>query len=260
MRTAVLAPDLLPGLSQWLVISLLLALRIGPVFAFASPFSLLRIPARLRLILGLAIAASLAASMKMPFASLEASSLILAGSHELLLGVVLLLAFQLAFAALYLAGRTIDIQVGFGIAVLIDPTSRSQVPLVGTLFAYAAGAVFFAFDGHLDLLRVLGASIEAVPVGSWQMDGAIDRVLSFAATALMVAFGFAGVAIAALFAIDLAVALLSRTVPQMNALVLGFQVKTLALFAILPICFGISGALLIRLMRISIEALPGLVN
>lgn len=250
-------PALLPGLSQWLAASLLLALRIAPVLSFAPPFSLVRLPARFRLVFGLATAASLAAAIRAPGRPmpLDAGSLIAAGAHELLLGLVFLLAFQMAFAALHLAGRTIDIQAGLGIAVLIDPTTRAQTPLVGMLFAYAAAAVFFAVDGHLDLLRALSASIDAIPVGTWQMPGSLDRTLAFIAAAFLAAFGFAGAAIAALFAADLAIAMLSRTVPQMNALVLGFQVKTIALLLLLPVCLGLGGALLLRLIRLTIGAL-----
>jgi flagellar biosynthetic protein FliR len=250
-------PALLPGLSQWLALSLLLALRISPVLSFAPPFSLVRLPARFRLVFGLATAASLAAAIPSRGrpVPLDAASLIVAGAHELLLGLVFLVAFQMAFAALYLAGRTVDIQAGFGIAVLIDPTTRAQTPMVGMLFAYAAAAVFFAIDGHLDLLRVLSASVEAIPVGMWQMPGSLDRTLAFIGAAFLAAFGFAGAAIAALFAIDLAIAMLARTVPQMNALVLGFQVKIIALLLLLPICFGLGGALLLRLVRLTIGAL-----
>jgi flagellar biosynthetic protein FliR len=115
--------------------------------------------------------------------------------------------------------------------------------------------VFFAIDGHLDLLRVLSASVEAIPVGMWQMPGSLDRTLAFIGAAFLAAFGFAGAAIAALFAIDLAIAMLARTVPQMNALVLGFQVKIIALLLLLPICFGLGGALLLRLVRLTIGAL-----
>ncbi|HEY0959852.1 MAG TPA: flagellar biosynthetic protein FliR [Novosphingobium sp.] len=256
------APELLPDLAQWLTMCLLLALRIAPVFAFAPPFSLVRLPARFRLLFGLAIAASMAAMVPYPatLASQDAGALLAAGARELLLGGVFLLTFQVTFAALYFAGRTIDIQAGFGIAVLIDPTTRTQTPLIGMLFAYAAGAVFFAVDGHLDLLRILSASVDAVPVGTWQMSGSLDRLFAFMSAAFLAAFGFAGTAVAILFLMDLAIAVLSRAVPQMNALVLGFQVKTISLLLVLPICFGLGSALLLRLIRLNIEALPGLLD
>jgi flagellar biosynthetic protein FliR len=162
------------------------------------------------------------------------------------------------FGALYLAGRTIDIQAGYGLAVLIDPTTSTQVPLIGTLFAYAAAAVFFGFEGHIELLKLLGASLDAIPLGSWAMPHSIERLTAFIAMIFLSAFGVAGASILTLFLIDMAVALMSRTVPQMNVLVFGFQVKTIVLFFVLPTSFGIGGALLVRMMAVMLQALPRL--
>jgi flagellar biosynthetic protein FliR len=52
---------------------------------------------------------------------------------------------------------------------------------------------------------------------------------------------------------------MSRTLPQMNVLVLGFQVKTLALLVTLPFVFAFSGSLFLRLMRLAIEVTPQLI-
>src|SRR3990167_1452332 len=134
----------------WAFSSVLLALRIGPVFAFATPFTLTRVPAQLRVLFSLAVAAALVAGHPEAAAisDYSAGGLVACALRELLLGSLFVLAFQLTFAALYMAGRTIDIQAGFGLAMVIDPTTKAQSPLVGTLFAYAAGAVFLAMDGH----------------------------------------------------------------------------------------------------------------
>jgi flagellar biosynthetic protein FliR len=256
------AHPLSPDFSQWIAGSLLLTLRIAPTFSFAPPFTLVRLPAQFRLLFGLALAAMLAAAnpATTSLADLSAGSFLAAAARELMLGTLFVLAFQLVFAALYFAGRTLDIQAGFGIAVLIDPTTRAQTPLIGTLFAYAAGAVFFAMDGHLELLRVMAASLDAVPIGAWAMPASLDRLAGFMGAVFGVGLGVAGAAITVLFAIDLAVAMLARTVPQMNALVLGFQVKTIALLLVLPLSFGVGGALILRMMRMTIDALPGLIG
>ena len=249
------------ALADWIASVLVLGLRIAPVFAFAPPFSLIRMPVLFRVLFGLGLCAALLAAhpgLAMVSAS-HLSSLFLAAVHELALGSMLVLVFQLAFGALYLAGRTIDIQAGFGLAVLIDPATSQQVPLVGTLFAYAAGAVFFAMDGHIELLRFLAATLDAVPLGNWAIPHAVGRITAFMALTTLTAFGVAGAAIAALFLVDMAIAILSRTVPQMNVLVLGLQVKTLVLLFALPLSFSVGGALILRLMTMTLEALPRLI-
>lgn len=247
-------------LTGWVTACLLLSLRIAPVFALAPPFTLIRMPLLFRLLLGLGLSASLVSANPSATAlpDMALSTLVPAAIRELMLGALFVLAFQLVFAALYMAGRTIDIQAGFGLALLIDPHSHAQTPLVGTLFAYAAAALFFAMDGHIDLLRILSASVEAIPLGSWALPISLDRLSAFISAVFLTAFGVAGAAILALFLIDMVIALLSRTVPQMNVLILGFQVKTIVLLLVLPISFGVGGALLVRMMRMTLEALPGL--
>lgn len=247
-------------LSGWVVSCLLLGLRIAPVFALAPPFSLVRMPALFRVLFGLGLSVCLVAGFPQATTLADSSlyGICVAAVRELLLGMMFVLAFQLVFGALYVAGRVIDIQAGYGLALLIDPASQSQTPLVGTLFAYAAGAVFFAFNGHIELLRLLAASLDAIPLGSWVLPDSADRIAAFMGTVFLMAFGVAGGSILALFLVDMIIALLSRTVPQMNVLILGFQVKTIVLLLVLPTSFGIGGALLVRLMAMTLHALPGL--
>jgi len=96
----------------------------------------------------------------------SAANLTVTAARELFLGSVFVMALQVMFGGLYVAGRTIDIQAGYGLAMLVDPTSRVQTPLVGTLFALIAGMVFFGMNGHLELLRLMSASLQAIPLGA----------------------------------------------------------------------------------------------
>lgn len=240
--------------------SVLLALRIGPAFAFAPPFTLARVPVLVRVPLALGLSACMVGAAPEQAAGLEltAGALVVTAARELMLGAVIVLVFQLVFGAIYLAGRTVDIQAGFGLAMLIDPTTRSQTPLVGTLFAYAAGSAFFAMDGHAALARLLAETLDAIPLGTYALPGSIDGFTRFLAIVTSSALGVAGGVIVCLLLADLALTALSRTVPQMNVLVLGLQLKTMLLLVALPLSFGVSAALLTRLMSFTLENLPGL--
>jgi flagellar biosynthetic protein FliR len=214
-----------------------------------------------RMLFGLGVAACIVAAnpAAATLPDTAAGTILVAAVRELLLGTIFLVAFQLTFAALQVAGRTIDIQAGFGLSLLIDPTTRTSVPLIGTLFVYAAAAIFFAADGHAELLRLFAASLDAVPLGTHQFGPSPASLIAYISLVFLTAFGVAGGAMLALFLCDLAIAMLSRTVPQMNVLVLGFQVKTIALLIVLPVTFGTAGALLARMTRITLESLPGLI-
>ena len=243
------------------VATMLISLRIAPAFAFSPPFTLLRIPAMVRLVLTVSIAAWLvAANPEQTYRiDLRGSGLVITAATELLLGIALALPLQMAFAALLTAGRALDIQAGFGIALLIDPATRAQTPLAGTLFAYAAAAIFFATDGPADLLAIWAASVAQVPLGTATIASSPAVLTAFISAVFVMAFGAAGLVMLVLFLIDLAIAFMSRTLPQMNVLLLGFQVKTLATLAILPIGIALSGALFLRMLRYALETAAELI-
>lgn len=241
------------------VATLLVSLRIAPTFAFAQPFTLLRVPATVRLMLSISLAGWLvAANPQATWASdFWRAGLPIVVVNELVLGIALALALQLAFAALLVAGRAIDIQAGFGLAVLVDPATRAAMPLVGTVFAYLGAAIFFAIGGPADLLAIWAASVERVPLGGTAAGSADPGVLiDYMGVVFLMAIGLAGLVLLVLFLLDLAIAFLSRTMPQMNVLLLGFQVKAIATLAVLPIALPLSGALFVRLLRYALETMP----
>jgi flagellar biosynthetic protein FliR len=249
----------------WALGSLLLSMRIAPVLGFAPPFTLTGVPAPFRLLLGLGLAGLIMAGRPEVQAATaaghaEAGWLLAAAARELFVGLVFVTALQLMFGALYFAGRTVDVQAGFGLAGLIDPTSNAQTPLIGTLIVYCAGAVFFAMGGHQDLMRLLAASVDAVPIGLGAPPASLAHLTGFLASVMAIAFGVTGGAILALFLTDISIALLSRTVPQMNVLMLGLQVKSMLVLLVLPLSMGIWGALLTRLARVTLDDLPGLLT
>jgi len=248
-------------LSSWVLSCLLLGLRIAPVFALAPPFSLTRIPRLFLVLFGLGLSVCLVSAHPhgTQLADISLYGITVAAFREGALGIMFVLAFQIVFGALYLAGRTVDLQAGFGFATLIDPSSQSPLPLTGTLFAYAAGAAFFAMGGQYDLLKLLGSSLDVIPLGGWTMPSSISRLIGFTSMVFAVAMAIAAAIILVLFLIDATIALLSRTVPQMNVLVLGFQVKTLALFAVLPLSFALGSAAFLRLMNMTLEAIPRII-
>lgn len=245
-----------------LIATLLVSLRIGPTLMFAPPFTYLRIPATVRFLLSFSLSAWIVAARpeSVTAIAINNASLVSAAASELLLGIAFSLCLQIAFGAILTAGRAIDFQVGFGLALLADPSLRTQMPLTGTLLVYAAGAVFFLTGGPADLLAVWSGSVDLIPIGQLAFHPDIARLLQFISATFVLAFGLVGLVVLTLFLIDVVIAFLSRTLPQMNVLVLGFQIKTLALLATLPFVFSLSGALFLRIVRFAIDSTPQLVR
>ena len=239
----------------WLITSLLLSLRIAPVLVFAPPFTLFRIPSVVRLWLAFGVGALIVAELPVSYILIhrEPLDLLKYTTHELFIGALATFALQSSFAALYFAGRALDIQSGFGLALLIDPTTRSQTPLIGTLLAYLAGASFFSCGGPYELLHIIRLSVEIDPIDSPIPIISPARIASALTLAFSVALSITGGVMVCITLIDVAIALLSRTVPQINVLIFGLQVKALLILVTLPVALGISGAAMATLTRLAFE-------
>ncbi len=245
-----------------IIATLLVSLRIGPTLMFAPPFTYLRIPPTIRFLLSFSLSAWIVSTHADAVAALNLGvlSLVGAAASELLLGIAFSLCLQIAFGAILTVGRAIDFQVGFGLALLADPSLRTQMPLIGTLLVYAAAVVFFLTGGPADLLAIWSASADLIPIGQLAYQADIPALVQFTSAAFILAFGLVGLVVLTLLLIDIVIAFLSRTLPQMNVLVLGFQIKTLALLLTLPFVFSLSGALFLRIVRFAIDATPSLIR
>ncbi|TKC89470.1 flagellar biosynthetic protein FliR [Trinickia terrae] len=247
--------------TAWAMAALLLSLRIGPVLVLAPPFTQVRVPMRVRVCLALALAACFAAhaSQGMPRLGYDGGAALLAcAASELFLGLAIAFAFQAAFASLSFAGRMLDVQAGFGLAMVIDPGSRSQAPLFGTVLTLVAGVIFFAAGGHHELLRLIAASIESMPVGQAQLVGNPQAFIAYFGVIMGLGLSAVAAVTIALFLIDLTIAFLSRTLPQMNALMLGLQVKAIAALVVTSLSAGLLAPVALRLMRMALEFVPAL--
>jgi len=241
---------------------LLVSLRIAPALAFAPPFTLLRIPVPVRVLLSLTLAMALVEGQPAgAMAALEqGQSLLALAVGELVAGVAIALSLQIAFAAVAWAGGVVDAQAGFGFALLADPANQTEMPLAGTIFSYATALVFFAMGGPYDLLALWHGSLAALPVGHGLAGADMGGLSALLGGAVMLALGLFGLLMLVMFLLDLVIGFMSRTLPQMNMLLLGFQVKSLAMLLVLPIALALSTGLALRLLRLALDNAPRLVG
>jgi flagellar biosynthetic protein FliR len=166
---------------------------------------------------------------------------------EATLGALLGLALHAAFAALGMAGRLLDLQMGFGMGAVLDPVTQSNSPVVGVALMLLGTSVFFGSEGHQALLRGLVFSVQAIPPGGlWELP---DAAAVIRPVGMM--FGMAVVLMApALFVllmVELVLGVASRVLPQMNVLFIGMPVKTLVGLSTLAIAAPVMAPTLSRL-------------
>lgn len=236
----------------WLGVVFLISLRLGALFALAPGFGTIRMPGPFRVFLVITLAVGLTAALgTAPVQPITGSvwGFLLSGLNELVVGALLGFGLFTAFGVFMFAGRAMDMQIGFGIASLIDPTSRTQSPLLGTMLNLLGLAIFFAIDGHHMLLRGLAISLERVPPGAGL--GGIDASALVAQFGVMFSLGLALAAPVLMFLllIDIGFAVMSRTMPQLNVFFLSMPVKIFAGLSVLALSLPHAGSLVNRVFR-----------
>jgi len=229
----------------WLVATGLLSVRVAAATMLAPVFGPTQIPATARVIITLALSAMIVAAL--PISAPEINSvpaLTAAALSELTIGASLSFGFLAAYAATQVAGRVLDIQIGFGVASVLNPTVQGFSSLLGTIFGMAAIAVFLAMNGHHVLIQALAMSAQTVPPGT--VGSALDWDAVFRQSGVMFTFGAALAApvMLALLLTDLAMAVMARSMPLLNVFVLSFSVKIVLGLTALAASIKLSGPLL----------------
>ncbi len=147
---------------------------------------------------------------------------------ELLIGVILGFISYIFFSSFYTMGQLIDMKIGFGMANVVDPQSKAQVPLSGNFYYIIALLLLLLMDGHHLIITALKDSYLAIPLGSFTYDiDTLKVIISGMVQSFEIAFKLSTPIIAIIFLTDLVLGVLARTIPQMNVFVVGMPLKLL---------------------------------
>jgi flagellar biosynthetic protein FliR len=147
--------------------------------------------------------------------------------EQAVIGGAIGLALQLTMAVVSMLGFLASSQIGFSMAQMNDPINGQQSDVVSAMLGLVAILVFFAIDGHLVLVGVLGQSLKAWPVGGGYHPLLLQTV------ALNVGWVFAAAILLALpivfstLVVQIGLGFLNRVAPSLNLFSLGFSLVTL---------------------------------
>ena len=164
------------------------------------------------------------------------------------MGATLAIGILVAFAAISVAGRLLDVQIGFGMAQVFDPLTRQQLPVLTAAFNQLAVIFFFLINGHHTLLRAISYSVDHFPLGqSWSLQLAIIPVLKQIGVLFSLGFALASPVVFCVLLVELALGVVARNLPQMNMFVMGVPIKIVVGLVALSIWFVAMGGVLARI-------------
>ena len=223
----------------WLLSVGMLSVRLTVALALSPALSAYGVPASVRVALTVALA-GLACTYRSPAPEAAAwaanpTLLLIPVLAEIFIGMVLGLAVQIVLAALALAGRLLDVQIGFAIGSVFDPVTGASSNVLGTMAGLLGVTLFVVSDAHLQLARLISDSIDVFPLG--RLPPLNDPLQPLLAAGSMFALGvaFAAPLAATLLLTDLAVGVASRNMPQINVLILAMPIKIMVGYSVLAL-------------------------
>jgi flagellar biosynthetic protein FliR len=211
----------------------------------APPFNSKGAPAQVRAAVAIALAIPLSTwttSSSTP--ALMSDALPLQALMQILIGATLGFFVMLAVIAIQTVGDLIDVAGGFSITIGLDPLQMLQNSVMGRLHQLIAITLLFVGDGHLVILQGLSRSLQLNPGTKLDFGVVADAVTQAVSGLFMSAVQITAPILAALLIADIALGLLTRAAPALNAFALAFPLKiTLSLFLIGLILTQLPGAL-----------------
>lgn len=216
------------AIGQSAVAGFLLALaRTAGFILVTPPFNTRSVPVQARVGLAVALALPVAVVLQATAPELDSAmllpELVLQAATGLALGFLVLAAV----AALQAAGDLLDTVGGFSVSMALDPLMLVQSSVFGRLHQITAAALLFVTDGHLMVVHGLTRSIQLMPAAMTSWSEAARSATAAVSMLVLGALQIAAPVVAAMLVADIALGLLTRAAPALNAFALSYPLKIL---------------------------------
>ncbi len=207
------------------------SLRTGSALALLPGIGATLLPIRVRV--GLSLAVGLLVEQVATIAAPGGPALVGAVIGEIAIGAAVGVMLQAIFASAQVAGEMLSQAMGLGFATILAPGGLTS-PVLTTFLSLLMWLAFVGNDGHARLFALIVESYRTLPPGTMADPLEVVRFGGVAlSTGLMLALPVAAV----LVIVNLWLAVLARSAPQLNLFSIGFATLMAAGLAALPLAF-----------------------
>lgn len=214
--------------------AMLVVFRIGGLMIFAPVFGSVVVPARVKVLLafviGLAVYPALAEGHVVhPVIDMGIWVLAPIVATEVLIGLIIGFAAGLPLMGAQAGGLLMGYQMGLGFAQFYNPAIDDESDVLGQILFFMTLAGFLLIGGHEAMLLAVLHSFSHVPLGGFSPDmTVIGLITGLFLAAFELALRVAAPLTALILLQSVAMGFISKTVPQLNILSLGFPLRILA--------------------------------
>jgi len=206
------------------------------------PISQAGVPARVRLVLALAISCALAPGLAHDYPAQGPSSAIGLGvmvGEETTAGLLIGGMATIIMAALSVAGQVIATQTGLAYAQLLNPMLGDQEPALGNFLTLLGGVMIFATNMHHLAISAIEGSYTLIPPGApLPTADMAELVLRLVSGAFALGIQLSAPFLVFGFAVNASIGLLARLMPQLQVFFIAMPVNLLAGVFLLMLLIG----------------------
>ncbi len=226
--------------SRFMIFTFVLA-RIGGLIVIAPIFSSLNLPRQVRAFLTIAMAilitpVYLDATFPPVVDTVTYAHLM---ANEVAIGLLLGLGVTILFSGIQVAGQIVSQMSGLSLADVFDPGFDESVSVFTHLFYYLTMAVFVAIGGHRIMIEAVLETFAWAPPGHAALgDNYVDALTLLMAQSFRLGIHAAAPLMIALLLSTIVLGLVSRTLPQINIIAVGFGLNSFLTLAMTLLSLG----------------------
>jgi flagellar biosynthetic protein FliR len=146
---------------------------------------------------------------------------------------------MLLFSGIQIAGQIVSQMGGTQLADVINPSFDESVPVHSQILYYVTLAVFVLIGGHRQVMEALIDTFAWMPPGSAAISESVTATMTELLTqSFVLGIRAAAPSMTALLLATLLLALVSRTLPQLNIMMVGFGFNAITVAVMLAASLG----------------------
>ena len=232
----------LPDLSAGIIVYMLVFARVGAMVMLLPSIGDNGIPARVRLILALAISFALTPTVAGSYpqtAPATATALSILVAQETTIGILVGAMARIIMSALHVAGFLIATQTGLAYAQTIDPTQNTQGAVLGNFMTLLGTTLIFLTNMHHLAIGAIAGSYKILPPGGTLPTGDMAQlVINLVSSSFALGFQLAAPFLVFGFAMYAGLGVLARLMPQLQIFFVAVPLNIMCGFLLMMALLG----------------------
>jgi len=232
----------IPELSGIILTYLLVFSRVGAMVMLLPAIGDMGVPARVRLVLALAIAFALTPQVQGSYSAAAPQTtvaLVIMIAAEVTAGVLVGTMARIIMSALQVAGYLIATQTGLAYAQTLDPTQNEQGAVLGNFMTMLGTVMIFMTNLHHLAIGAIAGSYQMLPPGgALPTSDMAELVINLVSSSFALGFQLAAPFLVFGFAMYAGLGILARLMPQLQIFFVAVPINIMCGFLLMLALLG----------------------